>query len=238
VSLPIILATLRQRFTSPMRIVILITVMWMSMIPLILSPGSGFSILGDCYFLALTLAAGMIGQDVSTGTIQLVFARPVTRAQYVFSKWAAVTLGTWCVIALECVLAGVVMLARGAPIPWGGAALFLANNALLALGTAAVMALLSALVPGLGDLGLLFLAFLSAQVIGGIGSFRNWRLAMRAAEELQRSLKPEIELWSLAHGHPVPWSMVIAYFSTVTLCLAIAILLMNRKELSYASSGG
>ena len=236
-NLAIILATLRQRFTSPMRLVFLAVLGSASMLPILLSPGSGFALLGDCYFMVLTLAAGMIGQDVSSGTIQLALARPVTRAQYVFSKWLAVAAGTWFVVVLQAVAAALLMAARGAPVPWSGAALFLANNALVALGAAAVMALLSALVPGLGDLGLLFLTFVSAQVLAGIGSSRSVGALVRAAEELQRFLKPQLEIGPIVHGGPVSWFAVVSYFSTVTLCLALAIVVMNRRELSYASSG-
>ena len=33
----------------------------------------------------------------------------------------------------------------------------------------------------------------------------------------------------------MPWAPIVSYASTVTLCLAIAIVAVNRKELSYAS---
>ena len=42
--LAIILATLRQRFTSPMRLVFLVVLGSASMLPILLSPGSGFAL--------------------------------------------------------------------------------------------------------------------------------------------------------------------------------------------------
>ena len=122
-------------------------------------------------------------------------------------------------------------------VPWSEAALFLANNALLALGATAVMALLSAIAPGLGDLGLLFLTFLSAQVLATVGAFKSWGALVRAAEEIQRFIKPEVNLGPLLHGGAVSWFEIVAYLSTVTLCLAGAVWVMNRREFSYASSG-
>ncbi len=234
----IILATLRQRFTSPMRLVILVAAVWISLIPVLVSPGSGFAMIGDCYFLALALAAGMIGEDVSSGTLQLLLARPVTRRQYVFSKWVAVAGGTSLVVVAQLLLAALVIALRGASVSWGGAALLLANDVLLAFGISAVMSLLSALVPGLGDLGLLFLAFLSTQVLGGLGSLKSWGALERATQELQRVLKPELNVWPLLHGDPASPAAVASYLSTVTLCLALAVMVMNRKELSYVSAGG
>jgi ABC-type transport system involved in multi-copper enzyme maturation permease subunit len=236
-NLTLVLATLRQRFTSPIRILIVLLFGWMPMIPILLAPRAGFAALGDCYFLALTLAAGMIGQDLSSGTLQLLLARPVTRAQYVISRWGAVAIGTLVITVLQTLVAALIMALRGAPVPWGEAALHLGNSALLALGTAAVMALLSSLAAGLGDLGLLFMVFLSAQVLEKLGIFKSWEWLVRGAGELLRVLKPELDLAPFFHGGPVAWFAVVSYLSTVTLCLGLAVVVMNRRELSYASSG-
>jgi len=235
VSTAIILTTLRQRFTSPLRLVMLLLLGWTPMLGIVVAPQVGFAPLTDCYFLALVLAAGMIGQDLSSGTLQLALARPLTRAQFVFSKWVAVSAGTVFVVLLQLIVAALVMTIRGAPVPWNDAALVLGNDVLLACGTAAVMALLSALVPGLGDLGLLFLAFFSGQVLGGIGVMKSWEAVVRGTEELQRFLKPQLDLAFLAQGGPIPWFAAVSYLSTVTLCLALAVVVMNRRELSYAS---
>ena len=236
-NLTLVLATLRQRFTSPIRLVIVLLFGWMPVLPVLVAPRIGFAALGDCYFLALTLAAGMIGQDLSSGTLQLLLARPVTRAQYVFSRWGAVAAGTLLITVLQTLVAALVMTLRGAPVPWGGAALFLANGALLALGTAAIMALLSSLAAGLGDLGLLFLVFISAQVLEKLGMFKSWDWLVRGAGELLRVLKPQLDVAPLFHGDPVAWFAVVSYLSTVTICLGLAVVVMNRRELSYASSG-
>jgi ABC-type transport system involved in multi-copper enzyme maturation permease subunit len=236
-SATLILATLRQRLTSPARVVFLLLFGWMPVVPLLLAPRAGFAVLGDCFFLALTLAAGMIGQDVSSGTLQLLLARPVTRAGYVFSRWAAVAGGTFALVTLQALVAALVMTMRGAPVPWDGAALFLANNLLLAAGVAAVMALLSALSGGLGDLGLLFLLFFSGQVLEKLGMFKSWGWLVRPAEELLGLTKPALDLAPLFHGAALSWFAVVTYLSTVTLCLGLAVVVMNRRELSYASSG-
>ncbi len=233
----LVLATLRQRFTSPIRLVIVLLFGWMPMLPLLLAPRAGFAVLGDGYFIALALAAGMIGQDLSSGTLQLLLARPVTRAQYVFSRWAAVAAGTFAIAVLQAIVAALIMALRGVPVPWDQAARFLANDALLALGTAAVMALLSSLAAGIGDLGLLFTIFLSAQVLQKVGELKSWDWLARGAAEVLSALKPEIDLAPLFQGGEVGWLAVVSYLSTVALCLGLAVVVMNRRELSYASSG-
>ena len=232
----LMLATLRQRFTSPIRLLIVMFIGWMPMFAIVLSPRSGFATLGDGYFFALALGAGMIGQDVSSGTLPLLLARPVSRAEYVFSRWGATAAGAFVALLLQALTAAAIMLVRGAPVPWGDAGLFLANGALTVLGAAALLALLSSLAGGLGDIGLLLLLFLSAQVVQKIGMFKGWTWLVRATEEFLGTLQPRLHLGPLAHGGGISWFEVVSYLSTVTLCLALAVAVVNRKELSYASS--
>jgi len=234
----LVLALLRQRFTSPLRLVFLLLLGWMPMIAILMAPRGGFAPLGDCYFIALTLAAGMIGQDLSSGTLQLLLARPVTRTQYVLSRWIAVAAGAMAVVLLQVLLAALIMLVRGAPVPWDRAALLLGDDALVALGAGAVVALLSSLSAGIGDLGLLLLVFVSGQVLEKVGMFKSWTWLVLGSEELSRVLKPELALAGfLPGGGPAPWLALVSYLSTVTLCLGLAIVVMNRRELSYASAG-
>jgi len=236
VNAALILATLRQRLASPSRLILLLLLGGTPLFVVLVSPRSGFAGLGDCYFLGLVFAAGMIGQDLSSGTLPLLLARPVTRAQYVASRWIAAAAGTFAVVTLQVLLAALIMLLRGVPLPWDEAALYLGTNALLALGVTAVMALLSSLAAGLGDLWLLFLVFFSAQVLEKVGQFKSWGWLVRGAEELLRTLRPEFSLTALAGGGPFPWLALVTYLSTVTLCLALAIVVVNRRELSYATS--
>src|SRR4029079_16239697 len=49
-------------------------------------------ILGGVLWNGLLFGAGIIGLEASTGVLQLVFARPVTRAEYVLSRWLAAVI--------------------------------------------------------------------------------------------------------------------------------------------------
>ena len=94
----IALAMLRQRLTSPLRLVILGMVFASSW-----AAGAFMKSLapleGAAGMFALTLAAGGIGQEVASGTLTLTFARPLTRTSYVFGRWAGATL-----FAAACVM--------------------------------------------------------------------------------------------------------------------------------------
>ena len=70
-----------------------------------------------------------------------------------------------------------------------------------------------------------------------IGSHRKRRLRRQLNIGVRMSLKPGLDLAPLFHGGPVAWFAVVSYLSTVTLCLGLAVVVMNRRELSYASSG-
>ena len=66
------------------------------------------------------------------------------------------------------------------------------------------------------------------------GLFRAPWLA-RAGVEIGRFVAPALDLNALFGGGQISWFDVVSYFSTVTLCVALAIVILNRRELSYAT---
>ncbi|MEK7270645.1 MAG: ABC transporter permease subunit [Planctomycetota bacterium] len=232
----IVAATLRQRFTSPMRVALLLFFSLPPLLGALFMPAAGLSLLGDSYGVALVFAAGMIGQDVSSGTLQLLLARPVRRSEYVLSRGLAAVLGTLAVVWTQIAIAVLLLAARGATPATRDVLALAGGDALLAIGMAAVMALLSSLVPGLADLGLLLITNVTASALGAFAQFKHWEALARGAQEIGRFLKPEVSLAPLLLGGAVSWFEVVSWLSTVTLCLALAIVVTNRRELSYASS--
>jgi ABC-type transport system involved in multi-copper enzyme maturation permease subunit len=237
VNATLLAAFLRQRFSSPMRLVLLGLFGWTPMLPLLLSPAAGFSMLGDGYFIAIAIGAGMIGQEVASGTLPLMLTRPVTRSSFVISRWLGTALAAWLVMLAQALTAVALIAVRGAGVPWDGAGLFLANGALGVAGAAAILALLSALVDGLGDLGVLLMVFVSVQVAGLAARVGGWGWLARAAQEIHGLVQPHLDVAPFLGPAPVSWFEVVSYLSTVTLCLALAIVVLNRRELSYASTG-
>ena len=99
----------------------------------------------------------------------------------------------------------------------------------------AVMMLFSSLVNGIGDVGIYVLGVVTAGIAGSAGNALHSPAVARAAEEVSRFLTPAVRLGFLAGDGRVPWFEAVSYLSTVTLCVALAIVVVNRKELSYAS---
>ena len=229
------LAMLRQRLTSPLRLVILGMVFASSWIA-----GAFMKSLapleGAAGMFALTLAAGAIGQEVASGTLTLTFARPLTRASYVFGRWAGATLFAAALAAVLEALTLLSVAARGGPLPGGGEMAALALEGLLNAGAmAAVMVMLSSFVNGLGDVALWVMGAMGSSAAQMLGNVRQWPWLVRAGAELDATLNPKVHLgWLFGTGDPQGYLLVVS-LSTTAAALAVAVWVVNRKELSYAA---
>jgi hypothetical protein len=163
-----------------------------------------------------------------------VLARPITRAEYVIHRWLGAALGASVASLLQIALAwGMLMLNHAAP----GAAtigLFAATRELQIFGVAATMALFSSLMNGVADLALYVMLFLFGGILTTIGQFQHARFLIVGGEEIGALLSPKIDLAAFAAGAS-SWQALATWGSNLTLCLVLAIVVMNRKELSYAS---
>lgn len=231
----LIAAFLRHRMTTPIRIAFLIVAGFFPLVFITAAPAMGFAPIADSFQFALIFGAGMIGQDVSSGVLQLLFARPVRRDVYVISRWLAASIGAAVVAVFQVGLAALILSARGATPGAETIALTLAGHVASAFGATAPLLLLSALVGGLGDIGLLFLLYTSAGILQAAGGGLGHAFISRIGAELQGFLNPTLHFALILNAHP-SWHHLIAYLSTVTVSIALAIVLVNRKELSYASS--
>ena len=225
---------LRQRARSPMRMILL---MFMFGGPLLMATltRSLAPLAGAAAQVVLVFVAGAIGQDVSSGVLQLTFARPVSRPSYVVSRWLAAGLATTAFVLLQILLATLALSWRGAPVGAADAARIVLEGAAMAFAGAAVMLALSAFVNGLGDLGVLLLCFVSAQVLSMISGQLHWDAVGITARFLSDTLFPKLDLgWLFGRG-AISWAELASWSSTLTLGLGVAIWRLNRRELSYAA---
>ena len=230
----LVAAFLRQRLTSPMRLGLIVL---MTLFPL-----GGVAIMGTLSVLsgiagplALIFAAGAIGQDVSSGTLQLLLVRPVTRPAYLVSRWLAAVTGALGLTLLMFALGTLVLMLRGTPPAATELMKMVLESASAAVGSAAVMVMLSTLVGGLGDVGLYVGTLIVLQMLAGVGQFKQWPWLMRASSELQGVMAPQLSFaWAVQHT-PVSWFALASWASTIVLALALGIARLNRRELSYAA---
>ena len=231
----LIVAFLRHRLTSPMRVVLILLITVFPLCAAVITNSTG-ALIGMAGPLALILAAGAIGQDVTSGTLQLLLVRPVSRPSVVVHRWLASVIGAMVLSVGTLLLGNLALLARGTHPDFLDLARIVLESLCSAAGSAAVMVMLSTLVGGLGDVGLLALALVFTQLLVGLGTVEHWDGLLRACTEVQGILSPQLSWAWMVRGMPPSWFAITSWASTVTLTLAVGIARLNRRELSYAAS--
>jgi ABC-type transport system involved in multi-copper enzyme maturation permease subunit len=135
--------TALQRAMSPPRALLAFSVLTFPALMLSFAPQFGAQALQSGALFAAILGAGMIGQDVSSGVLQLLFARPVARGEYVLSRWFAVGACAAILVLIQTALGTLVMTLRGFPPPLGQIGAVALEQMLSAFGIAGVLALFS-----------------------------------------------------------------------------------------------
>jgi ABC-type transport system involved in multi-copper enzyme maturation permease subunit len=233
----LVLTFWRQRLMSPIRMAFLFFIVTFPLLVTLAVPQTGFAAAGNVTGIALVFAIGLIGQDFSSGVLQLLFARPVRRWEYVTSRW----LGAGSLAALvgiaQAVLIALLMTVRGAAPGAAETLAFAGERVLGAFGLAAVFVLLSSLVAGVGDVALWIAGQGILAISALVAQAKGWMAAGRVLGELQAALNPSVPITQIANGL-APWAPTSAYLSAIAICLTLAVMLVNRRELSYASSNG
>ncbi len=228
----IILNTLRERSSSVVVILILAVI---GLLPRIVAMVVGAPSLPepDSHVLAAwILGAGIIGKQVRSGVLQLVFVRPVTRSEYVYSKYFALATAVFVFSLIVWLVSCASFWFHPAELKLQEAFMNLADHLILSFGIASVIVFLSSLRSGYGDVGLIILLYLTIPLFQQIGAKFSLDSLKRAAVEIERFLTPNFS--TTMFGGDISWFSICSYFSTITLCLVLAILVLNRKELSYA----
>lgn len=237
-SLTLIVAFLRQRLASPARVALMFLVFSFPLAMLAATHGGlGFQPLGTATMFTFVLGAGMIGGDVSSGAFQLLFARPVSRTGYVLSRWLAVGLGATLLHLAQMLLATLILISNDAFEGWGAMGRHVAEQGLEAFALAAVIAAFSSLLPGIGDAIALFASALMLTMVRAAATFGRQEWLANAIGELERTLSPDVSFATLSGGGPAAWLPLVTVISTMVLGLALASIILGRREISYASDG-
>ncbi len=180
------------------------------------------------FLLVLLIGAGSVGKDVSSGVLPLLFTRPLVRGRYVMAKWFALASAVAIISTATLLVEAAFLAHRGVGVPGTEVAAAVFHSVSSAFGITSVLLPLSVLVSGYSDvlfwIGLGFLPRLAHKFI-----------PQRVAEEWSMFLNPSLDWGAIFGAAGVGWFRLFSYLSTVTLCLCLAGLAANRKELSYAS---
>jgi ABC-type transport system involved in multi-copper enzyme maturation permease subunit len=216
----------RERFSRPLVIALLTIVAVISFV----SSHSDKELSDFSVFFALVLGAGLVGRDVSSGALALLFTRPIKRSEYLLSRWMAAGLAASALGVAVLLVQFLILRVRGVAIG-GSDLLFAAAEAICGdFGMATILVFLSTLVRGIGDLGLWLLGSL-------IATLSETLVNRRLGQELFRLVSPRLDWARALASQPISWFEIVSYASSVTLFLALALVMINRKEISYASHG-
>jgi ABC-type transport system involved in multi-copper enzyme maturation permease subunit len=178
--------------------------------------------------IVLILAGGSTGREVSSGTLALVFCRPVRRSDFVLTKWLALSLlCSFLSVVQVSVQSLAFVIAHHAPMfadVWQNAL----ERIFLCFGTTAILVALSTFVPKQWDIGLWLLSFVCCAVCAS-ESERLHGVAKAALDVLL----PEIPFRHTFHSSPILWSTLFRYAATICVSLCVASWSIGRKELSY-----
>ena len=229
------LTALRQRATSPVRAVLVALAFLFPLLGVAAMPQVGVVAVQTGVFYAFVLGAGLIGQETSSGVMQLLFTRPVRRWEYVFSRWLAMATAIGLLLIVQIAFVALIATARGYPPDFPMCTITFLDQVLKGVGVLSVLVLFSSFLPGIGDVAAMVLSFITSQVLVGAGQMTQHRWIARTGQEVLKFLAPEIDPSAFMFRPPIAWLDFVTYFSTVTFCLAVAIVLINRREISYAS---
>ena len=231
-NLTLIRVFLIQRFTSPMRLGLMFVIGFFSLVGATM--GQLSSLQGIALPFALLFATGAIGQDVSNGTLQMLLSRPVTRPSYVLNRWLGSMLAAGAVALTTIGIGALLVIGNGGKLD----AIFVVRMLLEATtdiaAFTAVTVMMSAFVAGIGDLALYGASLFMTSMIGGAAEFYRLPWVTRASRELMQVLLPKVTWEWLGVGAPPSLLPLVSCAFTIALSLAVAITVVNRKELSYA----
>jgi ABC-type transport system involved in multi-copper enzyme maturation permease subunit len=184
----------------------------------------------------LILGAGVIGRDISSGILPLIFSRPIRRWEYVISKWLAIaSISSFIILALiGC--HQLIMHMKSAQLGLDIGLLDCVHITSRCFGTAGVMVLLSSIIAGYADIGFFLLFSMPIPILKGLAY--KWEVPEMAAsaDTISTLLNPFLDLRTILYSNPICWQGIGAYLSIISFCLLGAVLLVNQKELTYGAN--
>jgi ABC-type transport system involved in multi-copper enzyme maturation permease subunit len=231
----LVMATIRQLFSQPVRTGALIGCAILPLLQLVVDPDPRLGTPQWAVFIAVIAVTGIIGLEVSTGSLALFFTRPLTRFVYAMSRWAGAA-SVACALVLVSLAGEIALLiAKDADVAVTPVLIALVDRLSVVIGIVSVMTFFSALVSSLGDLVIWLSIHIVAMSMGASGDAASIPLLTSVARGLRRIANPEIDSFLLISSMRMPWSQLALYLATVLLAIGLAGYVLNRKELSYAS---
>jgi hypothetical protein len=181
-------------------------------------------------YLCWVIGAGAISSDVSGGRLELIFVRPVTAREYVFSRWITISIAASLVHTAIALLAFTSAIATGLSRSASTLARESVAGAIVALGASGVLVLVSSVTRGLGDVALLALLQFAGTALAQVSEVMH-SPALRSAASIVVDL---LKLGSrLVNGSSRPVA-VVEYTVILGICVSLAVVRVSTMQFSYA----
>jgi ABC-2 family transporter protein len=230
---------LRQKFGSVGVVIALGLLAILTAFPLAAS-GHESSLESSGFLTLLILAAASVSKDASSGTLQMILARPIRRVDYLFGRYCgilvayavclAVTAGMALVLSplLRVLLGG-----GGGPLSLAGMARGAAGALLSATLFASILLLFSTFLPGYGDV----LAYFLLSLLLGLPEILARPLGLPWLSKIgpvaRDNVLPRVAWGEVLRGNRVLSAEVGAYALAVAAYLTLAAVIFSRREFSY-----
>lgn len=206
-------------------------------------------------FVLMVLCLGLAGNANTQGGrggeyLPLLFTRPISRAEYVLSKWITITAIGGTFAALQNLIIAAIGLSFG-EIVTGQAMVSMVIERFMDAGLISAAMILTMLNrhPAFQIFAILsFYIWLTGQTVppvsvaGAVGgnmhdlSVEATKFMVNASHYIGELILPTVNVYDLMNAVQFPWGSVVAYVSAVSLYLMFAVAVTNRKEFFYGTN--
>ncbi len=195
--------------------------------------------------LVIGVGAQLIGPEFSSGTLQLIMAKPVNRSTYLLSRFAGVLVAAWAAmsVALLFDLGGRALIFTG-PSEWKATLQSAGGEALHAVMACALLALFGSISRSYFNVVIYFVLNIALSltigglkaVTGGIGQAFEWLRHLlvtypqiiRTIEAIHENIFPDVP-----REIDVRWVALV--ISNAAIVLFLACLMFRRREVPYGA---
>lgn len=226
---------LRQKLGSPLILIVMAAFALLSMIPLVASGGRADT--GASLIVLFVLAAGSISRDASSGALQMILARPIRRAEYLFGRFLGIAAAFALFLLVTFVLA--IMMPKIFPflastdVDAAATARALTGSFLQGMLVAAMLVFFSTFLPGYADVLAFFLLGLLLGVPEVLAGWLKTPWLARAGKAIHENVSPTVPWDEVLRGDNVLREVTGRYVLALVVFLAAALVLFSRREFAY-----
>ena len=229
----------RQKFGSPV-VVALLALLALLIAFTAAADGARGRAFQTASLALIVLGAGAVSRDVSTGAVQMILARPLSRTNYLLGRWLGVLAAFGVFLAMAAALVVLFALAifpaiHSAAEPLSLPALLRGGAGALLDGLlfSATLLCFSTFLPGYGDLVAYFLAVVGLNALQGLGAALQRPGLTSAALVARENLMPDPDWNAIFSGQSSSLEPVGRWALAVAVLLLTAALIFRRREFAY-----